>query len=154
MWLELLGVVLIFGSILFLAYVAAKYVGKKAAGAMKSKHMQVIEQISLGLDKRLVLVRVGTDYFLFLSGKREFKMVARVMPDKAAELEQHEDNTSDEPVFDFRRILNKYINKSDEKTHMKKTRGDTEQNAPGNSAIKKNIHRLWLMRDKRYDKEV
>ncbi|NLV61899.1 MAG: FliO/MopB family protein [Clostridiaceae bacterium] len=154
MWLELLGVVLIFGSILFLAYVAAKYVGKKAAGSMKSKHMQVIEQISLSLDKRLILVRVGTDYFLFLSGKREFKMVARVRPDKIAKSEQHEDKTLDEPVFDFRRVLNKYISKSDEKTHMKNTRGDTEPNTSGNSAIKKNIHKLWQLREKRYDKEV
>jgi len=154
MWLELLGVVLIFGSILFLAYVAAKYVGKKAAGAMKSKHMQVVEQISLGLDKRLILVRVGTDYFLFLSGKREFKMVARVTPDTTAELEHNEDKTSDEPVFDFRRILNKYINKNDEKTQMKKSRQDIEPNSSGNSTVKKNIHKLWLMREKRYDKEV
>jgi flagellar biogenesis protein FliO len=121
---------------------------------MKSKHMQVIEQISLSLDKRLILVRVGTDYFLFLSGKREFKMVARVRPDKIAESEQHEDKTLDEPVFDFRRVLNKYISKSDEKTHMKNTRGDTEPNTSGNSAIKKNIHKLWQLREKRYDKEV
>ena len=124
MLLELLGVVLVFGSILFLAYVASKYVGKKAAGSMKSKHMQVVEQISISLDKRLVLVRVGTDYFLFLSGKREFKLVARLTPDKMVELEQQE-GTSDEPVFDFKRILNKYISKSDEKTHMKKTRVST-----------------------------
>jgi flagellar protein FliO/FliZ len=154
MWLELLGVVLVFGSILFLAYVAAKYVGKKAAGSMKSKHMQVVEQISLGLDKRLILVRVGTDYFLFLSGKREFKMVARVRPDKVAESEQHEDKAVDEQVFDFRRILNKYISKSDEKTHMKKTRRSMESKSSEDGTIKRNIQKLGQLREKRYDKEV
>jgi len=154
MWLELLGVVLIFGSILFLAYVAAKYVGKKTAGSMKSKHMQVVEQIILSLDKRLILVRVGTDYFLFLSGKREFKMVARITPDKIDELDQHEEKTLDEPVFDFRRILNKYISKSDEKTHMKKTRKIMESDSSENGAIKRNIQRLGQLREKRYDKEV
>ncbi|HAA25028.1 MAG TPA: flagellar biogenesis protein [Ruminiclostridium sp.] len=153
MLLELLGVVLVFGSILFLAYVASKYVGKKAAGSMKSKHMQVVEQISISLDKRLVLVRVGTDYFLFLSGKREFKLVARLTPDKMVELEQQE-GTSDEPVFDFKRILNKYISKSDEKTHMKKTRVSTESNSSGDSTIKRNINKLLQLREKRYDKEV
>ncbi|NLG88006.1 MAG: FliO/MopB family protein [Clostridiaceae bacterium] len=153
MWLELLGVVLVFGSILFLAYVAAKYVGKKAAGAMKSKHMQVVEQISLSLDKRLVLVRVGTDYFLFLSGKREFKMVARITPDKIAETEQQEE-TSEEPVFDFKRVLNKYISKNEEKTHTKKTRESTGPDSQEDGTIRKNINRLLQLREKRYDKEV
>ena len=154
MWLELLGVVLIFGSILFLAYIAARYVGKKAAGTMKSKYMQVVEQISIGLDKRLILVRVGSDYFLFLSRKREFKMVARVKPDKMEESEQHEEKTLAEPVFDFRRIFNKYTNKYDEKIHMKNTRPDPEPNPSDDSAVKRNIHKLGQLREKRYDKEV
>jgi hypothetical protein len=81
-------------------------------------------------------------------------MVARVRPDKIAKSEQHEDKTLDEQVFDFRRILNKYISKSDEKTHMKKTRRSMESKSSEDGTIKRNIQKLGQLREKRYDKEV
>ncbi len=161
MWdsiLQLLGIVLIFGMILYLAYIATRIVGKKTAKSMQSKHMQVIEQISLGLDKRLILVRVGSEYFLFLSGKKEFRQVAKVKMDgqeePIQESEQKDSAISGESVFGFRQIFEKYIHSNDRRNQMKNTRSDAEPNPQKSDQLKLNIQRMKQLREKSYDKEV
>jgi flagellar biogenesis protein FliO len=93
-FIQLSGYVLIFGSILYLAYIATRFIGKKTAASMQSKHIELVEQVSLGLDKRLLLIRVGTEYFLFVSGKKEFRKVAKVNIDNA-ETENQGDKAAD-----------------------------------------------------------
>ena len=80
--LELLGIFLIFCCVLYLAYVASRYIGKKFSTANRSKHINVIERVSVGLDKHLILIQVGTEHYLFLSGRKDFKMVAKVAIDR------------------------------------------------------------------------
>lgn len=151
---ELLGYVLIFGSILYLAYIAARMVGKKTSASMQSKHMQVVEQISLGLDKRLLLVRVGSDYFLFLSGKKEFQQVAKVKLDLDKIDQRNEENSNAQPVFDFRRIFEKTIHSNDKQKRQEKSNQDTEKEQQKSDVLQRNIHKLEQMRVKSYDKEV
>lgn len=149
--LQLLGIFLIFCSILFLAYIVSRFVGKKLSASAKSKYMHVVEQISLGLDKHLLLVRVGSQHYLFLSGRKEFKMVAQVdISDNETE-EPHQEDEANGSVFDFRQIFDKYFHKDAQK--RMKTKKSTE---PSNEqeTLKKNIHRLKQLREKSYDKEV
>ncbi len=154
-FIQLLGYVLIFGSILYLAYIAARVVGKKTSASMQSRHMQVIEQISLGLDRRLLLIRVGSEYFVFLCGKKEFKQVARVNLDKEEIQEQAEEKSTDSPVFDFRQIFDKVArSQKDHKERMKKTRENDEADVPKKDVLQNNIRKLEQMREKSYDKEV
>ncbi len=154
-YLQLMGVLLIFGSILFLAYIAARFIGKRASASMKSKHMQVIEQLSLGLDKRLLLIRVGSEHFLFLLGKKEFKQVAKIKLDESQQQEQEQqDKVLKEPVFDFRQIFDKYIHTRDKEKQMKDIRHNTESKQKDSDALRRNIHRLEQLREKSYDKEV
>jgi len=155
--LQLFGYILIFSSILFLAYVAARFVGKKTLASMQSKHMQLVEQISLGLDKRLILVRVGTEYFLFLSGKKEFKQVAKVKLDKEAEQAINEGESETGVGFDFNQIYSRYIsgyNDKRKKNQFKRKTKDVEKKHDKSEIIKENIQKLEHLREKSYDKEV
>jgi len=155
-YLEIIGYILIFGSILFLAYVAARYAGKKTLATMQSRHMQLVEQISLGLDKRLLLVRVGSDYFLFLSGRKEFKQVARVKLDKDEEQGVNEVGNNTGAGFDFRQIFSSYLSGYNEKRQkqVKSKLKSTEINNEKREVIQENIQRLERLREKSNDKEV
>lgn len=149
-FLQVAGVILIFGSILFLAWVTARIVGRKASASMQSRHMQVVEQISLGLDRRLILVRVGTEHFLFLAGKKEFRQVAKVnLEDTEAPSEGK--SPGDGPVFDFRRIFDRYTHANDGK-NQKTYNPDSEERK--NDTLRRNIRRIEQLREKSYDKEV
>jgi len=149
-FLQVTGVLLIFGSILFLAWVTARIVGSKVSASMQSRHMRVVEQVSLGLDRRLILVRVGTEHFLFLAGKKEFRQVAKVNLEDA-EAPSEEKPPGDGPVFDFRRIFDRYTHVNDGKKQKQYT-PDTEERK--NDTLRKNIRRIEQLRGKSYDKEV
>lgn len=151
-FVQLAGYVLIFGSILYLAYIASRLVGKKTSASMQSRHMQVVEQISLGLDRRLLLIRVGSEYFVFLCGKKEFKQVARVNLDKEEVQEQTEEKSADSPVFDFRQILDRVMNRGS-KSEPKPRQQETSKPAK-NEAVQASIRKLEQLREKSYDKEV
>lgn len=163
MFFELAGYVLIFGAILYLAYIAARLVGRKTSASMQSRHMQVIEQISVGLDRRLLLIRVGSEYFVFLYGKKEFKQVARVNLDKEEIQEQAEGKSTDSPVFDFRQIFDRAARIQKDKKEQtnnspKDDEADTqkkdEADIPKKDVLQRNIRKLEQMREKSYDKEV
>jgi flagellar protein FliO/FliZ len=155
MFFELAGYVLVFGAILYLAYIAARLVGKKTSASMQSRHMQVIEQISLGLDRRLLLIRVGSEYFVFLCGKKEFRQVARVNLDKEEILEQAEEKSSDSPVFDFRQIFDRVTRiQREKKEQTTKTQESAEASVPKKDVLQRNVRKLEQLREKSYDKEV
>jgi flagellar biogenesis protein FliO len=154
-YLEITGYILIFGSILFLAYVAARYAGKKALTTTKSKHMQLVEQIHLGLDKRLLLVRVGSDYFLFLSGRKEFRQVARVNLDKDEVREVDDSGNNISAGFDFKQVFTSYLTSFNEKRQQIKSKNkSTDIKNEKSEAIRENIRKLERLREKSNDKEV
>jgi len=152
--LELFGIFVIFCCVLYLAYVASKYVGKKFSAAGQSRYIKVMDRVSLGLDKHLVLVKVGTGYYLFLSGRKDFKMVAKVdiESENAAEPEKN-GNGNNEPVFDFREIFDRYANRDRKKT-LKSRKNNSEEDVEEISELKENIERLKKMQEKSSDKEV
>lgn len=147
---ELLGFILIFGSILFLAYAVTRYISQKTSASMKSRHMQIIDQISLGLDKRLFLVRVGSEYFLFLSGKKEFSQVAKIELD----MEEEEKIMNNEPSFNFRQVFSKYVSSYNNKKQTKNKGQETEQKNDKSEILRNNIKKLEELRVKSGSKEV
>ncbi|MBP7175810.1 MAG: flagellar biosynthetic protein FliO [Thermoclostridium sp.] len=154
MFFELAGYILIFGAILYLAYIATRLVGKKTSASMQSRHMQVIEQISLGLDRRLLLIRVGSEYFVFLCGKKEFKQVARVNLDKEEVQEQAEEKSAESPVFDFRQIFDRVAHNQKNKNRPMTKSPENSESVAKKDVLQHNIRKLEQLRDKSYDKEV
>lgn len=152
--LELLGIFLIFCCVLYLAYVASRFIGKKFAAAGRSRYINVVERVSLGLDKHLFLVKVGAEHYLFMSGRKDFRLVAKVAVDKEVAEEQGQDDQPNESVFDFREIFDKYVNKNIVKLKKKKKKSDSAAPEEKGETLRENIDRLKKMQDKSYDKEV
>lgn len=153
--MDYFGYALIFGSIIYLAYVATRFIGKKTSASMQSRHMRVIEQISLGLDRKLLLVRVGNEHFLFLCGRKEFRQVARVNLDTGENQEGDGTESQNSSVFDFRQIFDKTIhNLKDKKEQMKKTQDNADTKTAKDEPIQRNIRKLEQLREKSHDKEV
>ncbi len=113
---EMLGLLLAFGVILLLCYYTTKFIGKKMSGSNNSKHMKIIETLSLGLDRCLYLILVGNKYFLFFSSKKGLELVseidAEIQTDGSVEIGEKAEN-----VFDFRRIFDNYSGLSDKKNN-------------------------------------
>ena len=54
-FISLLTILIAVGSVMFLAYVMTKFVGKKSSGIMKSKYMKVIDSLWFKLGNSMYL---------------------------------------------------------------------------------------------------
>jgi len=104
---EVLLMLLAFGSILFLAYITTRYIGAKTSRTMMSKHINVVETISLGTDKKLHLIKAGEQYLLISSTSKSVELISEIRLDGAEEFEKPE-TAAFQNVFDFKSIFDKY----------------------------------------------
>lgn len=75
---SLLTILIALGSVCFLAFITTKFVGKKSGGLVKSKHMKVIDSLSMGFDKTLYLIQIGKQYVLMCSSVKGFDFICNV----------------------------------------------------------------------------
>ena len=61
-----------------LAYVTTKYIGGKSKKASRGNYIQVIETVSLGIDKQLILVKVGEQYVLLSSSGKNIQFMTNI----------------------------------------------------------------------------
>ena len=127
--LEVMFFLLGFGSILFLSYVTTKYLAGKSNRAMKGRHLNIVETISLGPDKRIHLVRAGEKHILIASTSKSIEFLTDLTIDG-------EDITNDVPqgtqnVFDFKSFFEKYMNMYKNKKNVSFR---TEAYTPSNNA--------------------
>ncbi|HHW30459.1 MAG TPA: FliO/MopB family protein [Clostridiaceae bacterium] len=80
---------LVFGSILFLAYITTRLLAAKVNNTMKGRYMSIIETISLGIDKKLYLVKVSNMFILLSSSGKNLEFIT-VVP-----VENYEESTED-----------------------------------------------------------
>jgi len=95
-----------FCSVLYLAYIATKYIANKQNKAMKSKNISVIETVMLGTDKRLHLVKAGNGYVLIATTSKTVEFLTKVELDEVTE--QEAVPAENGVPFDFKSILEKY----------------------------------------------
>lgn len=96
---------LVFAALLFLAYAATRYIGKKTGNAMKGKYITVIESISLGMDKNIHLLKVGEQFVLIASTGRNIEFLTNVSIDDY-QVDPVSDSNS---TFDFKQFFDKYL---------------------------------------------
>ena len=112
---QIIAVVLTFASILFLAAVAARYIGSKARKTLKGRYISIVESVSLGLDKNLYLVKVGEQFILIASAGKNIEYLTTVELDES----QMEEASQSSDVFNFKNFFEKYLqvyrNKRDER---------------------------------------
>lgn len=105
-FLQVLLFLLAFGSILFLAYITTKLVAGKASRGMKGKYIDIIETVSLGVDKKIHLVKVDKQFVLIASSGKNIEFLTNVTLDNYEDQKKSEEENS---VFDFKTFFEKYV---------------------------------------------
>lgn len=101
-FLYFLGILIVFCAILFLAWLTTRLIGKRFQGEQKAKRMRVVETLPLGVDRSLLLVRVGEKHYLLASGRGHMDFMSEVDPGPAPQ-------EPDAAVAnDFRTLLERY----------------------------------------------
>lgn len=95
-----------FCSLLYLAYIATKYIANRQSKAMRSKNISVVETVMLGTDKRLHLVKAGKDYILIATTSKTVEFLSKVELD--GEHEREAAPAENRAPFDFKSIFEKY----------------------------------------------
>ncbi len=107
--LEVILFIVVFGAILFLTYVATRFVAGKTSKAMKGKHISLVETVSLGTDKRIHLIKAGGQHFLISSTSKQVQFLDRVEIQEESPEPDYE-NPLENNVFDFKKLFDKYVN--------------------------------------------
>lgn len=138
---ELLLVFIVLIPILFLAYITTRFVAGKSNKALKGRYINIIETVSLGVDKKLHLVKVDNQFILIASSGKSIEFLTSVRLDEF----QDNENPAVEHAFDFKSLFEKYIsaykNKRDGKAEVKESIEDPAKEAEG-VHFKSNLYRL------------
>ncbi|MCX7747008.1 MAG: flagellar biosynthetic protein FliO [Clostridia bacterium] len=140
-FIRVLSALVVFGSILFLVVVTTRYVGTKANKAMKGKFINIVETVSLGLDKHIYLVKVGEQFVLIASAGKNIEYLTTVKIDEYSTEELIQSNTA----FDFKSFFDKYIQVYKNKKNEKKKSVDSQEEigaALEGEVFKRNLDKL------------
>jgi flagellar protein FliO/FliZ len=133
MFFEILIVLLSFGSILFLAYVTSRYIARKSNMGAQGKHLKIIESVSLGIDKRLCLLKAGENYVLIAVSGKKVDFLCNI--DLKTDEVENEKPGEQYKTFDFKKLLEKYLSKSD-------SSAKSIEQEPEESLLRNNLNRL------------
>ncbi len=109
-FISLLTILIAVGSVMFLAYIMTKFVGKKSSGMMKSKYMKVIDTLSFGFDKSIYLVQVGEQFVLINMSVKGMEFICNIDPNLIKPTIANtpvDENKSFGKYFDFFKMENK-----------------------------------------------
>ena len=120
--LYILGIVLIFCLITYLAYITTRYIAGKTGAASKGKHIRIIETTILGKDKQLLLIKAGGEYLLLSSSGKDIGLI------KEIKLEEYDENIvfNRQNPLSFSSFLKNNIDKM--KNAINKTKGSDKYN--------------------------
>ncbi len=100
-FLYFFGIFILFCAILFLAWLTTRLIGRRAAGERKTRIMRIVETLPLGMDRSLVLVRVGEKHYLLATSRNRTDFMGEVQPGEIPE-------SPAQTAGDFRSILERY----------------------------------------------
>lgn len=151
-FLDVLGFILIFGSVLFLVYVTTKFVGGFAARTMKTNNMEVIETLKLGVDKQLFIVRAGEKYILLASSGKSMEYICELNLDEETLVKQ---KVQQPGAVEFTSVLEKYLSNLKPQEGIfkgKYYKRDDKNKKTGNTEFANNIRKLQNL-NKKFDAE-
>lgn len=65
-------------AIILLAFYTTRFVAMKAGSMMKGKHIRIIDVVSLGVDKKLYLIKAGDKYLLLSASGKSVGLISEV----------------------------------------------------------------------------
>lgn len=107
----LLGALLLVVIIIFLSYLAAKYLTKGASKLGGAKHMKVIDRIVVGQDRALLIVQIGKEYYLIGSSDQTISLLKELSPEDLTFLPDVEDQSIPGFKDSFRTVLKDRVSK-------------------------------------------
>jgi len=130
--------IIVFGSIIFLAYITTKFIGSKSGRAMKGKYINIIETVSLGIEGRLHLVKVGEEFVLISVSGKNIQLLSKVQIDSYPEEEGLESSNT----FAFKEIFERYIHNFKGRQGFVKNPKSEEDRANNKNNFQQNIEKL------------
>ena len=109
-FISLLTILIAVGSVMFLAYVMTKFIGKRSSGMMKSKYMKIIDTLSFGFDKNIYLVQIGEQFVLMHMSVKGMEFICNIEPELIKPTIANtpvDENKSFGKYFDFFKTENK-----------------------------------------------
>ena len=109
-FISLLTILIAVGSVMFLAYVMTKFIGKKSSGMMKSKYMKIVDTLSFGFDKNIYLVQIGEQFVLMHMSVKGMEFICNIEPElikPTIASTPTDENKSFGKYFDFFKTENK-----------------------------------------------
>lgn len=79
--LKLFGLVLIFVLIIVACYYVTRFVGSRNVGAMRENNIKLIDMYRINQNQCILIVCVGSRYFLLASGKDSVSMLSELEKD-------------------------------------------------------------------------
>lgn len=138
--LETIFFLVVFGCVLFLAFVTTKYIGAKTSKTMRGKYISIVDTVSLGIDKQLHLVKVADQFVLISSAGKNVDFLTTVK----IEQDRSEEGAADNNSFEFRSLFDKYLNNSKFKKSSVDEYDDVaaKQTSSGDAVFRGNLNRL------------
>jgi flagellar protein FliO/FliZ len=134
--------VIVFGSLLFLAVIATRFIGGRAKQSMKGKYISIVDTVSLGgMDKKLHLIKVGSEFVLVSVSMKSIEYLTTVKIDDFDTNDTHQDNND----FDFKKYFDNYFKLIKIGTPKKNPERDTQTEQIQRRSIKNNLDRIRNM---------
>lgn len=106
MW-SMFATVVVVAFIIYLSYLASKYLGRGMAKSSSSRYMRLIDQIPLGQERYIAVVQVSGKYLLVGITAGQVNILSELGEEELFPLAP-EDGDGDGKVPDFRGMLDKF----------------------------------------------
>ncbi len=83
--------IIAFAFVIGAAWFSTRIISGKMNSVMKGRYLSIIESISLGTDKRIVLIRAGSKYLLLSLAGKNLQMLCEIDIDEAGTEERSKD---------------------------------------------------------------
>ena len=105
MW-RIFATFVIVACIIYLSYLASKYVGRGISKGSNSRYMRLIDQLALGQDRYIAVVQVGGKYLLVGVTAGQISILSEVKDEELFPLAPEEEGGGSQPMY-FRKMLGK-----------------------------------------------
>lgn len=105
MW-RVIATFIIVAFIIYLSYLASKYLGRGMSRGSNSRYMRLIDQLTLGQDRHIAVIQVGGKYLLVGVTAGQISILSEVKDEELFPLSPEEEGGGSETP-DFRKMLGK-----------------------------------------------
>ena len=136
-WMEIVIFTMTFLFILIITYYTTRLISKRANSIMTGKHIKVIDSVSIGIDKRIIIVKAVDRLFLMSVCGKSMQFLTEIETDglKAEEIEETVN------TINFKSLLDG-IKSAYGKTKTSKETDNNEYKTDKTQDFKKNLIRL------------